>query len=995
MRPLQRRGLLVGAAVSLLTASLLVGPVQSSTSRPLHVDRDALRAAAAHKSGTAVYVATLAPPPVVDYRGGIPGLPATAVRRPGALDPTSPAVRGYVSALTQRHDALLASVGVGGRLYSYTYTLNGFAARMTGAQAARLRRTPGVISVVRDFLMRPHTDTSPGFLGLQGPQGVWAEAGGPDRAGEGVVVGVIDSGIWPEHPSLDDRGFGAPPGEWRGACETGEDFAASECNNKLIGARFFVEGFGAAGVANEDYLSPRDADGHGTHTATTAVGNHDVAASVFGIDRGRVSGMAPHARLAVYKICWNGEEGGCALTDAVAAIDQAVADGVDVINYSIGGPPVGLVLPDAISFLFAQRAGVFVAASAGNDGPGAATVSAPSNVPWVTSVGANTHPRAFRATVTLGNGDRFSGASLTPGTAEETLVDAAAAGSSLCVPGQLDRSVVAGNIVLCKRGVIARVEKSDAVDQARGAGMILYNALPGEGRVTDNHRVPTVHVTKADGLAIKAYIASAGADATATLSQGRKVTIPAPAMASFSARGPNPDFPDVLKPDVTAPGVNILAGNSPTSFLGAQGELFQAISGTSMSSPHVAGIAALLRQLHPRWSPAMIKSALMTTAGRGVTAGGRSADPFDYGAGHIHPREAVDPGLVYGAQFRGYLGFLCGTRTIGPADCRQLGVKGRDPSDLNLPSIAVGELAGVETVTRWVRNVGPAATYRASVAAPPGTAVEVSPSVLRLAHGELARYRVTVRRVSAPLGRFGFGALAWSDGTHRAETAITVRPVRLAAPEEVTAQGRSGRRRLPLRFGYSGSFSARARGPLPALEQNAVVEDDPANDVLVALETGVGVRLHQRSVPRRTALARYALFDPYTDGRDDLDMYVLGPLPADPNQPAPLAGFSAGGSSQEAVTLRRPKPGNYVVVVHGWETDGPDARYTLFNWRLGFKTPSRVALRGPANAVLGQDRVVEVRWRGLQAGTKHLGTVVYRGRGRPLGSTVMTINTDG
>ncbi|MGH2820678.1 MAG: S8 family serine peptidase, partial [Actinomycetota bacterium] len=827
------------------------------------------------------------------------------------------------------------------------------------------------------------------------PNGLWARAGGRDRAGRGVIVGVIDTGIWPEHPSLDDAGFGAPPARWRGRCQVGEQFVANDCNNKLIGARFFAAGFGVGQVLARDYLSPRDADGHGTHTATTAAGNGGVSAPVFGVERGPVSGMAPGARLAVYKACWNGDEGGCAGSDLAAAIDRAVADGVDVINYSIGSDTPALVTPDSVSFLFAQQAGVFVSVSAGNAGPGAGTIGSPASAPWVTSVGASTHSRNFFGTVRLGNGTRFRGASITQAAPEASLVDSAAAGSELCLPGRLRTAAASGNIVLCKRGQNPRVEKSEAVAAAGGRGMILYNELPSEEEVTDNHVVPTVHVSNAAGLAIKRFIARRGDAATARLSAAREVQGRAPSMASFSSRGPNLAAPDVIKPDVTAPGVVILAGNSETPFLGAQDEPFQAISGTSMSAPHVAGVAAVLRQLHPRWSPAALKSALVTTARNSVRDRGGRARAFDFGGGHIAPRSAADPGLVYGARFRSYLGFLCGLGAISRGDCGDLRIRRADPSNLNLPTISVGELAGVQTVKRRVTNVGPAGTYRARVNAPAGMRVSVSPRVLRLSRGETAAYTMVFRRRSGRFGRFRRGSITWSDGDHRVQSPITISPVRLAAPDEVRGRRRTGSERFEVGFGYSGPYSTRARGPVPAERQRARVLDDPTNDVVTALETGVGVTLHRRRIRRNTALARFSLFDAYVDGpNNDLDLFVFGPVPDNPNRQLPLAGASAGGTTAEEVTLRRPRAGRYIVVVHGFDTNGPNARYTLFDWTVAAGGPSRLNVNAPDRARLGRSGNLSARWTNLRGGTKHVGLLIHRSGKRPLGVTVVRIDTD-
>ncbi|MGH8948587.1 MAG: S8 family serine peptidase, partial [Acidimicrobiia bacterium] len=411
---------------------------------------------------------------------------------------------------------------------------------------------------------------------------------------------------------------------------------------------------------------------------------------------------------------------GCFGGDLALAIDTAVADGVDVINYSIGSPTPGLTGPDDIAFLFAADADVFVANSAGNEGPDPGTVGSPASIPWVTTVGASTQKKTYVAEVRTGDseGSRWSrwfkrdrgvyeGASITPGTGGQLpFVDAANHGNALCDPGVDFTGDLTGAVVLCLRGGPARVEKSQAVADAGGAGMVLYNVDDVQDLLTDNHVIPSVNISFSDGTALKQYIADNGADATVEITDGDEERQRGNTMAAFSSRGPvgSPASDDIIKPDVTAPGVQILAGNSLTPTLGAQGELFQSISGTSMSSPHVAGLLALLKQAHPDWSAAMAKSALMTTARQDVRKqdGETRADPFDFGAGHVDASgrasangSVFNPGLVYDAGFFDYLGFMCDAAPeifVDPAGfCAGLELDGFQTiaTNLNYPSIAV------------------------------------------------------------------------------------------------------------------------------------------------------------------------------------------------------------------------------------------------------------------------------------------------------------------
>ena len=1000
------------AAILLLVSTT---PVLAQAELSLEVPESALEALLAAKAEASVFLVRLEQDPVVAYEGGIPGLPATKPGPGEKINPNSAHVKKYVQYLDGRHDAVLKGVGASdSKVYDYRYSFTGFSAVLTPAQALGIAGMEGVVYVQPDFLKFPVTDNSPTFLGLDADRGLWDDLGGVESAGEDIIIGVIDTGIWPEHPSFSDqvdfadrtgkkgaatRVYGPPPADWFGTCQKGEKWKKNDCNNKLIGARYYLDGFGRQGIIRDDFKSARDADGHGTHTASTAGGNFGVPASILGNDLGTISGMAPRARIAVYKACWN--DAGCFTSDLVQAIDQAVADGVDVINYSIGSPTPALLGSDEVAFLFAEAAGVFVATSAGNSGPGAQTIGSPASVPWVTSVGASTQTRTFEGSVTLGNGAPFFGASVTGGTDVLALVDSEDVGSELCIPGELDPSAVTGKIVLCLRGAIARVDKSRAVDIAGGAGLILYNANDAQGRLTDNHFVPSVHIDNTDGLAIKAYIDAPGDGATAQITGGVFTTIPAPSMAAFSSRGPDGAALDIIKPDITAPGVNVLAGNSPTPFLGAPGQLFQAISGTSMSSPHVAGVGALLSQAHPDWTPAMIKSALMTSAyqdGVFKEDGVTPADPFDMGGGHLNPNPAVDPGLVYDAGFSDYVQFLCGVGALSPsgATCSFFG--SIDPSDLNLASIGIAELAGFQTVTRTVTNVGPKAKYKVSIEAPPGIDVEITPKKLKLASDESATYQVTFTTTpGAVLGEFAFGSLTWSGRGHDVRSPIAVRPVDLAAPDEVSGAGADGSLDYDVILGYSGDFAAEPHGLIPAEEQPDTVVDDPANNINVALATGVGVTFHFVAAPTGTEFARFSLFDDRTDGDDDLDLYIFGPDTAG----FPFVDASGGGTSAEEVNLVSPAPGLYIAVVHAFQTDGPDASYTLFAWALSAADAGNMAVTGPSTATLGATESITVSWSGLATSKKYLGSVTHHDVASPssysdglLKFTIVRIDTD-
>lgn len=963
------------------------------------------RVASAARAARKTYIVQLSEPAVAAYGGGIRGYVATRPEQGGKLDAAAPAVAGYRAYLQSRHDAVLGGVGAARKVYSYAYAFNGFAAQLSEAQAQKLAGTPGVLAVVEDELRKPHTATTPQFLGLSGRDGFWSGTG---ARGENVVIGVIDTGIWPELKSFSDRRHlglddtldaqgwhGGDPAYrpirgWGGTCVAGEQFTVENCNRKLIGARYYNAGYGGdAGVKAlfpYEYLSPRDAAGHGTHTASTAGGNADVPATGLAAAFGKVSGMAPRARIAVYKVCWGREEAsaGCATSDSVAAIDQAVEDGVDVINFSVGGSTGDLLDPVEQAFLRAAQAGVFVAASAGNSGPDAGTVEHPG--PWVTTVAAGTHNRSLTATLALGNGTRLAGASTASAVASSPLVNAADAGLPgadaqalrLCFAAGdnggvavLDPAKVRGRIVVCDRGVNARVGKSQAVADAGGVGMVLVNDSV-SSLDADLHAVPTVHLQPAEGSVVKAYAALAGA--TGAIGKATvELNAPAPFTADFSSRGPTQAAGgNLLKPDLMAPGQGILAGVSPP---GNSGREFDIYSGTSMSSPHIAGIAALMKELHPRWSPMAIKSALMTSAGD-VLDGPDTAPAviFSQGAGPVRPGSAADPGLVFDSGAEDWLGFLCGTQ-VPAALCTSAGIKVLDPGDLNTASIAIGGLLGAQTVTRRVTNVGHGfATYTAAVTGMAGFDVAVKPRTLTLAPGQTRSFKVTFTRTTAAMDAYVGGQLTLTGGTwlrgfrpYKVRVPLVVKPVALAAPSEAGGSYR-------VKFGYAGPFRATARGLVPAALQAGNVA------------TG-GEATYTLTIPAGTTYARFSLFDANVSPASDLDLEVR-------DSAGKVVGSSGGQTAQEEINLVNPAAGTYTVAVTGFDVPGSSgAGFTLFSWILGTGAAGNMAVSAPAAATVGGTATIALSFPGLQAGTRYLGAVSYDGGAVPMpGPTLIRVD---
>jgi subtilisin family serine protease len=936
--------------------------------------------------------------PVVAYRGGVNGLKATAPKKGQKIDVTSPAVVEYVSYLDAKHNDALAKAGGGEKLYSYRYSFNGFAAKLTMEQANKLAVMDDVLAVSSDELLTLDTSSTPGFLGLSDPGGLWDKVGGVGSAGEGVVVGIVDGGIWPESLSFSDRtgengnatkdgklSYQQLPG-WNARCVPGEEWNASNCNQKIIGAQYYNAGWGGnAGIDAQlpwEYNSPRDFGGHGTHTASTAAGNAKVPATGEASVFGSVSGIAPRARISVYKVCWEtGAGGSCFNSDSVAAIDQAVADGVDVINFSISGSRTSFRDPVEIAFLFAADAGVFVATSAGNSGPTTSTVAHPG--PWLTTVAAGTHNRNGTGSVTLGNGATYTGASVATAVGPAPLIDSTAAGVpgadptalALCFAAEdnggvavLDPAKVAGKIVICQRGVTARVNKSLAVKEAGGVGMVLFNN-PDSSLNADFHFVPTVHVNLASGNAIKAYAATSGA--TATINQATVIyNNPAPLTASFSSRGPLlAGNGDVLKPDVIAPGQDILAAVAPP---GNSGREFDLYSGTSMSSPHVAGLGALLKDLHPDWSPMAIKSALMTTAYDVLD--GPNTNPlviFRQGAGHVKPNTAADPGLVYDSGYTDWLNFICGTQP--GAFCSAF--TPIDPSNLNVPSIAIGDLAGIQTVNRTVTNVsGKKLTVTAAIAGLSGINVVVSPASLTLNPGESKSFTVKFTTGTAPLNNYVGGYLTWTGGGYSVRSPIVVRPVALAAPVEVNGS-------YNVTFGYNGPFTVTPRGLVPAAITPGTVSDDPTDSTCSL--TSPNAQLISVAVPAGTTYARFSLFDADVNAGSDLDMCVYSG--------ATQVGSSGSGTSAEEVNLTNPSAGTYTVVVQGWGVVGTTP-FKLHTWLLGSAAAGNMTVSAPASAAIGASGAINLGFSGLASGTKYLGSVVYGGAAGMPNPTIVRVD---
>ncbi|CAH9082348.1 unnamed protein product [Cuscuta europaea] len=734
----------------------------------------------------------------------------------------------HASHTFRMHNSLLSKVFKGEKymkLYSYHYLINGFAVLVTPRQADRLSRRREVSNVVLDFSVRTATTYTPQFLGL--PNGAWAQEGGHVTAGEGVVIGFVDTGIDPTHPSFSDNTPENPypvPDHFSGICEVTRDFPSGSCNRKLVGARHFAASAITRGIFNatQDYASPFDGDGHGTHTASIAAGNHGIPVVVAGQNFGNASGMAPRAHIAVYKSLYKSFGGFAA--DVVAAIDQAAQDGVDIISLSItpNRRPPGIATffnPIDMALLSAVKVGIFVVQAAGNTGPSPKSISSFS--PWIFTVGASTHDRIYTNSILLGNNLTIFGVGLAPGTNPNTMYTLVSAVDALndtrasddmymseCQDySNLNQTLVQGNLLICSysiRFVLGLSTIKQALETASNlsaAGVVFYmdpfvigfqlNPVP--------MRLPGIIIpsTNDSKIFLKYYNSSLLRDeitnnivkfgAVASISGGiiANFSLSAPKVMFYSARGPDPEDnsltdAEILKPNVVAPGNSIWAawssgGTDSAEFLG---ENFAMMSGTSMAAPHVAGLAALIKQKFPSFTPAAIGSALSTSASVYDKSGGpiqaqraysnpdsnqSPATPFDMGSGFVNATAALDPGLIFYSSYSDYMSFLCGINGSSPVVLNytgeSCGSSNMSAIDLNLPSVTIAHLNQSRLIQRTVTNIGENETYVVQWSEPYGASVKVTPSRFHIGLGESLNLTISfdakMNHSSPSFGRIG------------------------------------------------------------------------------------------------------------------------------------------------------------------------------------------------------------------------------------------------
>nr|XP_016484490.1 PREDICTED: subtilisin-like protease SBT1.7 [Nicotiana tabacum] len=650
-------------------------------------------------------------------------------------------------------------------VYSYRNVMKGFAARLSAEHVKEMEKKPGFVSAWPERIMSLHTTHTPSFLGLQQHMGLWKDS----NYGNGVIIGVLDTGISPDHPSFSDEGMLPPPAKWKGKCESN---FTTKCNNKLIGARSYIQ---------ED-RSPIDDDGHGTHTASTAAGGFVQGANVYGNAKGTAVGVAPLAHLAIYKVC---DSSGCADSEILAAMDAAIDDGVDILSLSLGGFSSPLHSdPIALGAYSATERGILVSCSAGNEGPYNSSTS--NEAPWILTrqnwlQGLYSLEMLDKAQPNILVYDKyFLNAFFHRNDSIQFL-------NHLLLAPHLSLSTFGG-------GGYTRIGKGQAVKDAGGVGMIIYNGLEyGVTTLADAHVLPALDVTYADGMKILDYMNSTEKPVARITFQGTIIgDRNAPMVASFSSRGPSMASPGILKPDIIGPGVNILAAWPASVENNTNSKsTFNIISGTSMSCPHLSGVAALLKSAHPTWSPAAIKSAIMTTADTVNLANNPILDErllpaniFAVGSGHVNPSRANDPGLIYDTPFDDYLPYLCGlnytNRQVGNLLQRKINcseVKSIPEAQLNYPSFSITLGTNTHTYTRTVTNVGDAkSSYNVEIVSPRGVSVMVKPSTLTFSElNQKLTYQVTFSKTAnSSNSDVVEGFLKWTSNRHSVRSPIAV-----------------------------------------------------------------------------------------------------------------------------------------------------------------------------------------------------------------------------
>lgn len=968
------------------------------------------------------YIIELHNPPIAAYRGeelklpdgslsGERLRPATESIAPdGKLDLDTDRIQAYADYLQDMRESFLLEAAVLlGRVvepsHVYRTATNGLALDLSPAEAVMLEASPLIKSIQADQVMQLDTDAGPPWLGANE---IWSgTAGFAANRGEGVVIGIIDSGINWEHPAFADPSGGYsytnPLGAQKGLCSQPD----VTCNNKLVGVYDFVQDDPQTDEVEENNKG-RDNDGHGSHVAGIAAGNR-LNVTLNGTAQTFVSGVAPHANLITYRVCFVGDVsdpngGGCMQSAILSAIDQAITDGIDVINYSIGtsafSPWQSGSIP--LAFLNARNAGIFVATSGGNAGPNAGTVGSPANAPWIVAVGNATHDRIFGSAVQNLSGGATApptplvGASLTAGIGIRKIVHAKDYGNALCGtgPAQLAASCGGntgvsnpwqgqtpfnGEIVVCDRGTYGRVEKGKNVLLAGAGGFILANTDEnGNSVVAEDHCLPTTHLGDTAGDKLRTWLAS-GSNHQGSLSGFAllKDDSYADIINSSSSRGPATGASEeLLKPNLIAPGTSILSASD-------EGEDFRVLTGTSMASPHIAGAAALLRALHPGWTVAQVATALETTSSAELAQDfdGPAATPHERGSGRPQLELAANTGLfldVTGPEFS----------AANPGN-------GGVPRNLNLPGMVNKSCKEKCTFTRKVTDQKGGGNWSVTSANfPAGTVIKVTPANFTLANGASRTLSIEVDVTNANMiGKWVYGDVVFSSAgspDQSLTTAVFSSGGALPASWNISDDRDTGTQE----FNLSGlvalaDLTFKSGGLVAPTRTVQTLKEDPTSSGLESdkgrrnrvqnedpYDGGEGVFTVWHNLPAGGLWLHAATL---ASSADDLDMFVGRDDNGDgfPGEEEELC-TSTSPIDVEECNLYNLPAGNYWIVIQNWSGVNPAGdSVTLVSAAIPSAANSPMVVTGPGIVPANQQFAVNVNWRNVSAlpGEQLLGAV--------------------
>lgn len=722
------------------------------------------------EDGRVRVIVELADPSLALYQGGIQGLAATSAQATGSpkLIVSSPASVAYIQYLEKvqkdfagRLLSLAPSATVD---FQYQVIFNGLSIAVNPSELDQIKKAGAVKAIYPDQLQTVEMDAS---LDLINAPEIWADLGGAANAGSGIYVAVIDTGIRSEHPMFAGTGFSMPASYPRGYCVTNPSDPDFQCNDKLVAARWYNPPFT---VHPDEVPSPLDINGHGSHTAGTSAGNQvTIEAGAHVPTDTVISGVAPAAYLMVYKGLFHTPDGRGSGSDSMllAALNDSVADGADVVNNSWGGgpgDPNGSPYQSSIQAMTA--AGTVVVFSAGNSGPGPGTIGCPGCVEEAITVAASTTTRRYGNTLDavapLPVDEALTGLEIKAGSGPAITADLTAL---IEYSGAVDAANVTGcaafpansfdnHIALVQRGGCTFIVKVDNAAAAGADAVVIFNNA-GDGLISmavDGTTIPSYFTGQSNGELLRDWIVDT-ITSTARLNYSpSRFDVTPDVLADFSSVGPNGD-PNVIKPDISAPGVDVLSAYSPA----IGGQNYTQISGTSMAAPHVTGAAALMKQLHPDWSPAQIKTALTSTAVQTelLPDGLTPAGTFHMGSGRLDLDRARQAGVVFEKP------------SYGNGAC----------------------LIHCEWQDR-IKNVSSdTATWTATVTTDEGLEVTVSPSTFTLPASLSGDYKVMANVSALTPGEWYFGTIVWQDSSGQHPDAylpLAVRGVESSLPSLVT-----------------------------------------------------------------------------------------------------------------------------------------------------------------------------------------------------------------